>query len=78
MEIKVFVTQKRKCFASFDWKKDQEIWIMSFGDLITPNLDVEIEFTDGQIKELYRSLGEVWYAIEKREEVEKAKHIGSC
>lgn len=51
MDIKVKVPSKRKCSASID-VIDRNLALLSFGDLETPETDVEVEFTLDQLKEL--------------------------
>jgi len=52
MNIKVIVASSRKCPASVDWNKDFTKAVLSFGDLETPDTDVEVEFTMEQLAAL--------------------------
>lgn len=80
MDIKVRVSEKRKCAASIDWEAGkrvnesqfQKLAILSFGDLETPDTDVEIEFTLTQLRRLNVI---VTKAIKN---FEKEKHYGQC
>jgi hypothetical protein len=72
MDIKVTVSKNRKCPASIDWRKEYPkggIYIMSFGDLSTPDNDVEIEFTEIQLVDLQSTI---------RTAQEKVDHSGWC
>lgn len=80
MDIKVVVSEKRKCAASIDWRagdnisaiKIQKLAVLSFGDKIAPNTDVEVLFTLPQLKRL----GAIIPKAVK--EFEKEKHYGQC
>lgn len=80
MEIKVKVSEKRKCAASIDWEAGDEInntqiqklAVLSFGDLEAPDTDVEVLFTLVQL----RKLGAIVPKAIK--EFEKEKHYGNC
>jgi len=58
MDIKVRVSEKRKCAASIDWEAGdsindsqiQKLAVLSFGDLDKPDTDVEILFTLEEIE----------------------------
>jgi len=73
MDILVRVSSKRKCSASIDWEKEinpkESHFVMSFGDLTRPEQDVEIEFTEAQLKELQSTISEAQ---------KKADHSGWC
>ncbi len=80
MDIKVRVSSKRKCAASIDWEAGdsinesqiQKLAVLSFGDLRTPDNDVEVLFTLTQLRKLNAITSK---AIK---EFEKEKHYGNC
>lgn len=80
MDIKVTVSEKRKCAASIDWVAGdhinpsmiQKLAVLSFGDKDTPKTEVEILFKLSQLKELNTIVSK---AIK---EFEKEKHYGQC
>lgn len=80
MNIKVRVSEKRKCAASIDWEAGkainesqiQKLAVLSFGDKKTPDTDVEVLFTLLQLKALNKIVPK---AIK---EFEKEKHYGQC
>lgn len=80
MNIKVKVSEKRKCAASIDWSAGeninanqiQKLAILSFGDLETPDTDVEILFTLSQLRKLNK------ITAKAVKEFEKEKHYGQC
>ena len=80
MDIKVRVSEKRKCAASIDWEAGkqlneiqiQKLAILSFGDLKTPDTDVEILCTLPQLRKMNAVISR---AIKN---FEKEKHYGQC
>ena len=85
MNILVKVSEDRTCSGSIDTINHQ-IYILSFGDLVTPNTDVEIEFNIDQLKKLNETTNAAikdytdFQKAEKEKEKQKAKiyHNGSC
>lgn len=75
MDIKVRVLAKRKCFASveFDNVDHVDVYVMSFGDNIKPDTDVEVEFTIEQLGKLRDLLNEMFKNDEFVHE-----HYGQC
>lgn len=91
MDILVKVSTKRKCAASIDVINAADKTVrLSFGDLETPETDVEVDFTLDQLRELNavstKALTDLEQAIEERarmlERIERDKkrreHYGSC
>lgn len=80
MNIKVRVSERRLCAASIDWEAGaninesqiQKLAVLSFGDLETPDTDVEVLFTLVQLRKLSAVVSK---AIK---EFEKEKHYGNC
>ena len=79
MDVKVRVSEKRKCAASIDWEAGdtiqsytQKLAVLSFGDLVTPETDVEVLFTLTQLRKLRAVVAK---AIKN---FEKETHYGQC
>jgi len=80
MDIKVVVSERRKCAASIDWRAGnyideshiQKLAVLSFGDRNEPETDVEILFDINQLKELNSVVSK---AVEN---FEREGHYGRC
>jgi len=80
MDIKVVVSEKRKCAASIDWRAGKEIntsmtqklAVLSFGDLDKPDTDVEVLFSLTQLRKLDKIVKKAIKGFEKE------KHYGRC
>jgi hypothetical protein len=70
LEILVRVSKERICAASLDWEEDtpEGHWLLSFGNIGSPNTDVEIEFTEMQLGKLKETVNSA----------SKPKHLGGC
>ncbi len=90
MNILVKVPKQRKCSASIDVLSYSDgLSMLSFGDLETPQTDVEVEFTYLQLKDLKEVVANAIKDLKKGyEEYKKAQekaisrrgreHHGSC
>lgn len=80
MDIRVRVSEKRKCAASIDWEVGdainqsmiKKLAVLSFGDLSTPDTDVEILCTLPQLRVLNK------ITTKAIKNFEKEKHYGNC
>ena len=72
MDILVRVLAKRKCHSSLDWDDDKEVFVMSFGDKIKPETDVEVEFTTEQLEKHLKMLQKSW------DNTHGFSHAGEC
>jgi len=85
MDIKVVVSEKRKCAASIDWRAGdyideshiQRLAVLSFGDKSKPDTDVEVLFSLDQLKELNNVISKALDVMSKTLK-EPYGHIGRC